>query len=114
MAFAALDAIAVRLLQPVRPMLADSANDVESALRGISRTRRLEYKLDGARVQDLKQYVAGRRRCSMWRASLDYVLLDDAARGRDFQTICREFDAKLRCVFHVWFIPDGGILRVQI
>jgi ATP-dependent DNA ligase I len=47
---AALDAIAVRLLQPVRPMLADSADDVESALADLSDAT-VEYKLDGARVQ---------------------------------------------------------------
>jgi len=47
---AALDAISVRLLQPVRPMLADSASDVESALADLPDAT-LEYKIDGARVQ---------------------------------------------------------------
>jgi DNA ligase-1 len=47
---AALDAIAVQILQPVRPMLADSADDVDAALADIADVS-LEYKLDGARVQ---------------------------------------------------------------
>ena len=44
-----LDAITVRVLQPVRPMLADSAADVDEAMESPDMT--LEYKLDGARVQ---------------------------------------------------------------
>ena len=44
-----LDAISVRVLQPVRPMLADSADGVDEALESPDMT--LEYKLDGARVQ---------------------------------------------------------------
>ena len=46
----ALDAIAVRVLQPVRPMLADSADGVDAALDDLDDAA-LEYKLDGARVQ---------------------------------------------------------------
>jgi DNA ligase-1 len=46
----ALDAISVRVMQPVRPMLADSADDVDAALTDIEDAS-LEYKLDGARVQ---------------------------------------------------------------
>jgi len=46
----ALDAVSVRIMQPVRPMLADSANDVEQALADLPDAS-LEYKLDGARVQ---------------------------------------------------------------
>ena len=47
---AALDAISVRVMLPVRPMLADSADDVDAALSDIEEAS-LEYKLDGARVQ---------------------------------------------------------------
>ena len=47
---AALDAISVRVMQPVRPMLADSADDVDAALVDIDGAS-VEYKLDGARVQ---------------------------------------------------------------
>ena len=47
---AALDAIAVRVMNPVRPMLADSADNVDAALTDIEDAS-LEYKLDGARVQ---------------------------------------------------------------
>jgi DNA ligase 1 len=47
---AALDAISVRVMTPVRPMLADSADDVDAALIDIEEAS-LEYKLDGARVQ---------------------------------------------------------------
>jgi DNA ligase-1 len=47
---AALDAISVRVFQPVRPMLADSAEGVDAALADIGEAT-IEYKLDGARVQ---------------------------------------------------------------
>lgn len=47
---AALDALGVRLMHPVRPMLADSADDVDQALGEIGGAS-LEYKLDGARIQ---------------------------------------------------------------
>jgi len=47
---AALDAISVRVLQPIRPMLADSAETVEAALEELDEAT-IEYKLDGARVQ---------------------------------------------------------------
>ena len=46
----ALDAISVRVMQPVRPMLAASADDVDAALNDMDEAS-LEYKLDGARVQ---------------------------------------------------------------
>jgi DNA ligase-1 len=46
----ALDALAVRLMHPVRPMLAASADDVDAALEELDDPT-LEYKLDGARVQ---------------------------------------------------------------
>jgi DNA ligase-1 len=46
----ALDAVAVTLLQPVQPMLADSAADVNEALSWLGEAA-LEYKLDGARIQ---------------------------------------------------------------
>jgi DNA ligase-1 len=46
----ALDAISVRVMRPVRPMLADSADDIDAALNDIDEAS-LEYKLDGARVQ---------------------------------------------------------------
>jgi DNA ligase-1 len=46
----ALDAVAVTLLQPVQPMLADSAADVHEALSLLGEAA-LEYKLDGARIQ---------------------------------------------------------------
>jgi ATP-dependent DNA ligase I len=47
---AALEAIAVRVNQPIRPMLADSAESVEAALGDLDEAT-VEYKLDGARVQ---------------------------------------------------------------
>lgn len=46
----ALASISVRIMQPVRPMLADSASDVDQALSGMPDAT-LEYKVDGARVQ---------------------------------------------------------------
>jgi DNA ligase-1 len=38
-------------MQPVRPMLADSADDVDTALTVLGDDAALEFKLDGARVQ---------------------------------------------------------------
>lgn len=45
-----LQAFAVTSMKPVRPMLAQTANDVEEALRCLT-TAAFEYKMDGARVQ---------------------------------------------------------------
>jgi DNA ligase-1 len=47
---AALDAVAVRLMQPIQPMLADTSAGVEDALGRLGDAA-FEYKLDGARVQ---------------------------------------------------------------
>src|ERR1700733_8916376 len=47
---AALDAYQIRLFQPVHPMLARPAVDVETALEKMGEAA-LEYKLDGARIQ---------------------------------------------------------------
>jgi DNA ligase-1 len=47
---AELQSFAVNLLQPVQPMLADSAEDVGDALERLGEAA-LEYKLDGARIQ---------------------------------------------------------------
>ncbi len=47
---AGIDAIELRLLQPVQPMLAQPAVDIDEALSVIDAPI-LEYKLDGARVQ---------------------------------------------------------------
>jgi DNA ligase-1 len=46
----ALSRFSVRVFQPVRPMLADSADDLEAAIVRIGEAS-LEYKLDGARIQ---------------------------------------------------------------
>ena len=46
----ALDAFAVQLMRPVRPMLAESGNTVEDAMDQVGDAA-LEYKIDGARVQ---------------------------------------------------------------
>jgi len=47
---AALSRFVLQPFQPVQPMLADSANDVESALAELGQAS-FEYKLDGARIQ---------------------------------------------------------------
>jgi DNA ligase-1 len=47
---ASLDAWGIRLFQPVHPMLAQPAPDVETALEEMGEAA-LEYKLDGARIQ---------------------------------------------------------------
>jgi DNA ligase-1 len=46
----ALDRFALRVLQPVQPMLADTADHVNDALSALGEAA-LEYKLDGARIQ---------------------------------------------------------------
>ena len=46
----AVDAFAVQVMRPVRPMLADSEDSVSAALSSLGDAS-LEYKLDGARVQ---------------------------------------------------------------
>ena len=46
----ALSRVAFQLFQPIQPMLADSAADVDAALAEIGEAS-LEYKLDGARIQ---------------------------------------------------------------
>lgn len=45
-----LDRFSVRLLQPVQPMLAEPADDIDAALARLGDAA-LEYKLDGARIQ---------------------------------------------------------------
>jgi DNA ligase 1 len=47
---AALDAFVVQLMQPVQPMLAESAGSVDEALEQLADAT-FEYKLDGARIQ---------------------------------------------------------------
>jgi len=47
---AALDAIAMQVMRPIQPMLAESEASVEDALERLDDAT-LEYKLDGARVQ---------------------------------------------------------------
>jgi DNA ligase-1 len=47
----ALSAIALRVMQPVLPMLAQPAGSVEDALGQLRAGAALEYKLDGARIQ---------------------------------------------------------------
>ena len=47
---AALSRFAVQLFRPVKPMLADTAEDVDGALERLGEAA-LEYKLDGARIQ---------------------------------------------------------------
>jgi DNA ligase 1 len=48
---AALTQFGLQLMQPVAPMLAQSAADVADALRQLNGVAAFEYKLDGARVQ---------------------------------------------------------------
>ncbi|MGH6899730.1 MAG: ATP-dependent DNA ligase [Geminicoccaceae bacterium] len=45
-----LDRFRVQLFRPIKPMLAQPADDIEDALRTLGRAA-LEYKLDGARIQ---------------------------------------------------------------
>lgn len=52
---AALEEYSIRLFQPVHPMLAQPAPDVETAFAESDGELALEYKLDGARIQVHKQ-----------------------------------------------------------
>jgi DNA ligase-1 len=47
---AGLDRFRLRAMQPVQPMLADAAEDVETAVTGLGDAA-LEWKIDGARIQ---------------------------------------------------------------
>ena len=47
---AGLDRFRIRVLTPVQPMLADTAEDIDSAVAALG-SPALEYKLDGARIQ---------------------------------------------------------------
>jgi DNA ligase-1 len=46
-----LEKAALRLFRPVKPMLAQTANDLDEAFQSFNGRVALEYKLDGARVQ---------------------------------------------------------------
>jgi DNA ligase 1 len=46
--------VTLRLFQPLQPMLAESAVDIDEALGGLEEMS-LEYKLDGARIQVHKE-----------------------------------------------------------
>jgi DNA ligase-1 len=48
---AALSRFAVRIFQPVQPMLAQPADDLDAALAALGPEVALEWKLDGARIQ---------------------------------------------------------------
>ena len=109
---AALDAISVRVMQPVRPMLADSADDVDAALADIDAAS-VEYKLDGARVQihkagsevrvfsrtlndvtvSVPEIVSVAQALPASDLILDgeVIALDDAGAPRQFQTTMRRF-----------------------
>ena len=52
---AGLSAFAIRLFQPVQPMLAQPAADVGEAFERVGSAASLEWKLDGARIQAHKQ-----------------------------------------------------------
>ena len=108
----ALDAISVRVMQPVRPMLADSADDVDAALNGIDEAS-LEYKIDGARVQihkdtdevrvfsrtlndvtaSVPEIVALSRALPARELILDgeVIALNESGAPRQFQTTMRRF-----------------------
>jgi DNA ligase-1 len=113
---AGLSAFELKLFQPVQPMLADTAEDVESALARLGEAA-FEYKLDGARVQvhkdgdDVEVYSRQLRRVTpavpeiveqvralpARRLVLDgeAIALSAAGRPQSFQTTMRRFGRKL-------------------
>ncbi|HEY3595203.1 MAG TPA: ATP-dependent DNA ligase [Polyangiaceae bacterium] len=113
---AGLSAFELRLFQPIQPMLADTAEDVESALERLGEAA-LEYKLDGARVQVHKdgdqvevysrqlrrvtpavpEIVERVRALPARRLVLDgeAIVLSPAGRPQSFQVTMRRFGRKL-------------------
>ena len=113
---AALAAFGLRLFRPVQPMLADSADDVETAVTAMGEGA-FEYKMDGARVQvhrsgdDVRIYtrklndvtdsapeiVESVRALPVREAVLDGEVLSFDARGvpRPFQETMRRFGRRL-------------------
>ena len=86
-------------LQPVRPMLADSADDVDDALARRSADAALEYKLDGARIQVHK---AGDDRAR--------VLADAQRRHR---VACPEIVEAVRALPARELILDGEVIALD-
>ena len=101
-----LSAFAVQLFQPVLPMLAGSAEDVDEALAELGEAA-LEYKLDGARVQIHKSgdevRVYSRRLNEVTGAVPELV---EAARGLSAREIIVEGEA-------IALRPDGTPLPFQ-
>jgi DNA ligase-1 len=113
---AGLSAFELRLFQPVQPMLADTAEDVEAALARLGEAA-FEYKLDGARVQVHKdgdqvevysrqlrrvtpavpEIVERMRALPARRLVLDgeAIALSPGGRPLSFQTTMRRFGRKL-------------------
>jgi DNA ligase-1 len=103
---AGLSSFAVRLFQPVLPMLAGSAEDVEEAMAELGEAA-IEYKLDGARVQIHKSgdevRVYSRRLNEVTSAVPEVV---EAARGFAAGDIIVEGEA-------IALRPDGSPLPFQ-
>jgi DNA ligase-1 len=101
-----LSAFTVRLFQPVLPMLAGSAEDVDQALAELGEAA-VEYKLDGARVQihrsgdDVRVYS---RRLNEVTAAVPELV--EAARGFAAREIIVEGEA-------IALRPDGSPLPFQ-
>ena len=113
---ASLDAWSIRLFQPVHPMLAQPAPDVETALEEMGEAA-LEYKLDGARIQvhksgdevrvytralndvtsSVPEVVEAARALPARELILDGEVISFAADGRPqpFQVTMRRFGRKL-------------------
>jgi DNA ligase 1 len=113
---AGLDRFRVQLFRPVKPMLAQPAEDVEGALATLGRAA-LEYKLDGARIQAHKaagevrvfsrrlnevtgavpEIVEAVRNLPVREAILDgeAIVLREGGRPQPFQITMRRFGRKL-------------------
>jgi DNA ligase-1 len=104
---AGLSALAVRIFQPVLPMLAGSADDVDEALAEVGEAA-LEFKLDGARVQIHRSgeevRIYSRRLNEVTSAVPELV---EAARGFSAREIIVEGEA-------IALRPDGTPLPFQV
>jgi DNA ligase-1 len=114
---AALAQLQLRVLEPVAPMLAQAAADVDAALAQLGGTAAFEWKVDGARVQVHKsgnavrvftrslndvtaavpEVVAAVAALPVQQLVLDgeTIVLDSAGRPRPFQITMRRFGRKL-------------------
>jgi DNA ligase-1 len=114
---AGLEKASVRLFRPLKPMLAQTAEDLDEAFERFSGQLALEYKLDGARVQihrhgdqvriysrslsdvtaslpDVVAEVKGSQASAEWILEGEAIAVDARGRPLPFQHLMRRFRRK--------------------